>query len=290
MRLLKQIARRPANRKGGIAARETTQHFETFREKLMAKWPHGKELCDMMKAEFGPRVLLKFSGGKDSIAAALVLQEHFDEIVPLHLYTLPGLSFVEEAMDYYSRKLFGGRPILQGPHPRLFRFWQEATFMDPASAAVASAINCPIPEFEDLNEFARVQAGLPDDALAATGVRYSETAIRAQSIYKLGPVMRGSQQWFPIWEYSKQEVFDLIAKHDVALPGEYEAGNKSFDGLHVGYLMPIRQKYPEDYRKICEWFPLIEAEMWRYERHGIIPERYRVMRQENIDWPPDAAH
>ena len=41
---------------------------------------------------------------------------------------------------------------------------------------------------------------------------------------------------------------------------------RSFSGIHAGYLLPIKKHAPKDYRKILEWFPLIEAECWRYER------------------------
>jgi len=45
---------------------------------------------------------------------------------------------------------------------------------------------------------------------------------------------------------------------------------RSFDGIHVGYLVPIKKNAPEDYKNILEWFPFIEAEAWRHARAGLV--------------------
>jgi len=37
------------------------------------------------------------------------------------MYLVPGLTFVEESLDYNERKLFG-RPVLRVPHPSFLRW------------------------------------------------------------------------------------------------------------------------------------------------------------------------
>jgi hypothetical protein len=44
---------------------------------------------------------------------------------------------------------------------------------------------------------------------------------------------------------------------------------RSFDGIHVGYLAAIKKNAPADYQKILDWFPFVEAEVWRHERAGL---------------------
>jgi hypothetical protein len=48
----------------------------------------------------------------------------------------------------------------------------------------------------------------------------------------------------------------------------YDWMPRSFSGIHAGYLLPIKKHAPADYRKILQWMPLIDAEVWRYERAG----------------------
>jgi hypothetical protein len=62
----------------------------------------------------------------------------------------------------------------------------------------------------------------------------------------------------------------LSSKAGLKLSGEYECMKRSFDGIHVDYLVPIKKNAPEDYKRILEWFPFIEAEAWRHERAGLV--------------------
>ena len=54
------------------------------------------------------------------------------------------------------------------------------------------------------------------------------------------------------------------------LSGEYEWLKRSFDGIHVRYLVPIKRNAPEEYKRILERFPFVEAEVWRHERVGLV--------------------
>ena len=54
--------------------------------------------------------------------------------------------------------------------------------------------------------------------------------------------------------------------NDVKLPIDYEMFGKSFDGLDYRFLKPIKERFPEDYAKIKEFFPLIDLEILRYDK------------------------
>ena len=53
-------------------------------------------------AESGQPVLLAFSRGKDSIAAWLAPRDAGVEVIPYHLYLIPGLSFVDESLAWFE--------------------------------------------------------------------------------------------------------------------------------------------------------------------------------------------
>jgi len=59
-----------------------------------------------------------------------------------------------------------------------------------------------------------------------------------------------------------------IAKEGLKLSAQWM--KRSFDGIHVGYLGPIKKNAPQDYQRILDWFPLVEAEVWRHERAGLV--------------------
>ena len=58
------------------------------------------------------------------------------------------------------------------------------------------------------------------------------------------------------------------------LPIDYRYFSASFDGLYVKFMLPIKRYFPRDWQRICEFFPLIELEVLRYESavaHGQQP-------------------
>lgn len=252
----------------GMAPANTSPepHFDDFRDKLRWKWPHGDALCRQMRERIGPRALLKFSGGKDSVCAALMLQKHFDEVVPVFMYIIPDLEFVDEALDYYERKLFH-RKIVRVPHPGLFQWLRRFVYQDPIAARVITVSSLPKVTNDDVNACVCASEGLPQGTLPATGIRYSETPSRSQMLYKYGPI--GKTTWHPIFDWRKQEALDCMAKAGLRLSGEYEFMGKSFGGIHISHILPIKRHRPNDYAKIVRALPLIEAEIWRHERdHG----------------------
>ncbi len=81
--------------------------------------PSSAQLLTQLAQEGNP-VLLAFSRGKDSIAAWLALREHGVEVVPYHLYSIPGLTFVDESLKVFED--FFDTKIIDLPHPALYRW------------------------------------------------------------------------------------------------------------------------------------------------------------------------
>ena len=55
-----------------------------------------------------------------------------------------------------------------------------------------------------------------------------------------------------------------LERNNIELPIDYQLFGRSFDGINIQYLYPIYRHFPEDYRKICKWFPLAELEIMRF--------------------------
>ncbi len=238
-------------------------------DKIRDFQPYGQALFDKVKKRNGDRALLSFSAGKDALAAALALREHYEEVVPFYMYLVPGLSFVEESLGYYERKLFK-RPVLRVPHPSFLRWTKTHLFTDPVKAASVDELEIPQLSFTDLEVMVRQEEDLDPDCLVATGVRAEDGPIRMMAIRKYGPITLSKKKWHPNWDCSKREVVDVIAKEGLKLSAEYQWMKRSFDGIHVGYLGPIKKNAPQDYQRILDWFPLVEAEVWRHERAGLV--------------------
>jgi hypothetical protein len=212
-------------------------------------------------ADVGQPVLLAFSRGKDSIAAWLALRDAGVEVIPYHLYLIPGLRFVEDSLAYYEE--WFGTPILNLPHPSLYRWLAHAMFQPPERVRVIEAARIQIPDYADVNTLIKEHHQLPADTWTCDGVRAADSPNRRTSIVTHGPVNLASRTKKVVWDWRKQHVMDAIYANRVKLPSDYEWFNRSFDGLDRRFLGPIQAYAPDDYARILEWFPLADLELRR---------------------------
>ena len=85
------------------------------------------------------------------------------------------------------------------------------------------------------------------------------------SINRHGSITLSKKKWHPIWDWTKREVVDCIDKAYLK-PPRSTTGCRARSRAFTPAIWPIKQHAPNDYRKILEWMPLIEGEVWRYER------------------------
>jgi len=229
-------------------------------------WPHGDTLMRQI-AEKSPTVLLAFSCGKDSIASWLELKRFggFKRIIPFYRYLIPELGFVEESIKYYE-DVFETR-IYRLPHPSLYRMLNNLVFQSPEKCAVIERYNLPNFDYEDLTQEFLKTLKMPHKTYTANGVRVCDSPIRRMSLQKYGPANVNQQSFMPCWNWNKARVYSTIEAAGVNLPVDYELFGRSFDGIDYRFLKPIRDRFPADYQKILQWFPLAELEIYRRKYH-----------------------
>lgn len=225
--------------------------------------PNGDDVMRMVRSECD-HTLLAFSCGKDAIATWLKLREHFENIHAYYLYLVPGLEFIEESLAYYER--YFGLRIRRLPHPSLHRWLNELVFQPPERCRVIEQANLPMHDYADIRKVLIEDLGLSSAALVADGVRAADSPLRRVAIMKHGPVSRAQGRYHPIWDMRNAELVALLASAKVRLPVDYAMFGRSFDGLDARFLVPLKTHRPADYRRVLEWFPLAELEVWRYER------------------------
>ena len=213
------------------------------------------------QAEHGSKHLLAMSRGKDALASWCVMLEAGIEVHPVHFSVVPGLEFVAESLAALSAKF--GVPILDLPHRSLFRMLSACVFQSPERVAAIDAWDPKVPEYTDLYAYARAHFGLPSSALTASGVRACDSIVRRIGFKKYGAVRQKSQTFYPVWNFNKAQTLAVLKRHDVKLPIDYEWFGRSFDGVDRRFLAPLATHAPADYRRVLEWFPLAELELFR---------------------------
>lgn len=224
--------------------------------------PTGAETIAIVRAEQA-ETLLAFSTGKDSIAAWLAIRDSFDRVVPYYLYLVPGLEFVDESLAYYER--FFGVRILRLPHPSLHRWLNNFLFQPPEHGAVIEQADLPDFDYRDIQRAICADLGLRDDLLTADGVRAADSPMRRIAIKTHGPISRTGRKYHPVWDWLKADLISAFNRHGVRLPVDYKLFGRTFDGLDLRFLLPLKRHRPADYRRVLEWFPLADLEVFRWE-------------------------
>lgn len=209
------------------------------------------------------KTLIAFSTGKDAIGAWLSIRDHFDDVIPFYLYLIPKMEFVEESIHYFEN--FFGKKIVQLPHPSLHRMINNYVFQPPERISVINQANLPNHNYEHIRQAMIKKCDLDKDIFVADGVRSADSPIRRAAITQYGSITYNQHKYHPIHDMKKDELIQLIKKHNCKLPIDYKLFGRSFDGIDLRFLIKIKANFPMDYDKILEWFPLADLEIYRYE-------------------------
>lgn len=210
-----------------------------------------------------PTVLLSFSTGKDSIAAWLAMRDQFDAILPFYMYLVPDLEFVEDSLQYYER--FFECRIGRYPNPNLYRMINEMVFQSPDRITAVWRTGLPKFTRDNVAEAFAHDIGAPAGCFTAIGNRIADNLTRRMAYKRTGAINENRKTFWPVFDWKNSDLVDAFRKHGVKLPIDYKMFGRTFDGIGVRYLKPIKDRFPRDYAKILEWFPLAELEVWRYE-------------------------
>lgn len=228
-----------------------------------------REIMEEIAALTGGRCLLAFSRGKDSIAAWLELRESglFPEIVPFHLNGVPGMHFIEDSLDYFE-DVFQTR-IIRLPHISFYRQLGNLIFQPPERIAMIRELGfdrCTRFTYNDVRRWLAEDLGWPESTTwTATGVRAADSPRRRIHIVKSKARTWSSKQFYPIFDLNKRQTLDVIERHGVKLPVDYEMFDRSFDGIDYRFTGPLKKHIPEDYERLKFWFPLVELDILRHE-------------------------
>lgn len=223
----------------------------------------GEETIRLIRSR-QEQTLIAFSLGKDAVAAWLAIRPHFDRVVPVYMYLVPGLEFVQESIDYYQR--FFGERIIQMPHPSIHRWLNGHTFRPPEQCAVTEQAGLPSHDYMDVFAAVRSDHGLPEHTMYATGVRAADSPMRLVAIKTHGPITHTELKYHPVWDWKKADLLREFGKAGVKLAPDYRVFGRTFDGLDIRFLGPMKKHFPRDYQRVLEMFPLAELEHYRFEK------------------------
>lgn len=220
------------------------------------------DICNEVIALSSDTCILSFSVGKDSIATWLKIRPLFKRIVPVYMYIVPGLSFVEKWIKYYEERF--GVDVVQVPHPSLYRMLNQGIYQTHYTKPAIYAQK--LPNFTYAEVFQAVREDYDaDGAYVAVGNRVNDSLIRRAAIKRYGTINKKDKKFYPIAYMKNKEVYDVISEAGLELPIDYQLFGRSYDGLDARFLIPIAKHFPEDYQRMKEYFPCLDHELQRFQ-------------------------
>lgn len=92
---------------------------------------------------------------------------------------------------------------------------------------------------------------------------------RRASLTKHGLMKLSTRKASVVADWTKAEVMEAIARRGIGLPPDYELFGRSFDGLDMRFMKPLREQRPEDFEVVKKWYPFIEADEKRWAHYGL---------------------
>lgn len=202
------------------------------------------------------KILVGFSGGKDSAATLDLCFQHFPVVQPYFMYIVKGLEFQERTLRYYEKRYKCN--IIRIPHFMASDFMQGGSFRMPD-------FSVPTVKTIDIYNYLRNQTGI---YWIAGGERIADSIVRRAMIKHSGAIDRKRGRIYPLAYWNKKQVLAYVKLRRLPLSLENRVLGFSFRGLQGKDLYKIKQAFPADYERIKNVFPLIDAAVKRYEVYG----------------------
>lgn len=197
-----------------------------------------------------------FSGGKDSAVALDLCFKYFKKVVPVFMFIVKDLEFQEITLRWYEDRY--NIEILRVPHFMLSDFLRYGSFriMD---------LDVPVIKTIDLYNYIREVTGV---YWISGGERIADSIFRRAMIKKSSSIDKERGKFYPLAYWNKAQVMSYVKHKKLPLSLESRALGFSFRSLYGDELKTIKGKFPNDFEKIKNDFPLVEASIKWSEIHG----------------------
>lgn len=204
-------------------------------------------------AEQHDSCLVSFSGGKDSLVVLDMARRAFKKVVGFFLYFVPTLRCDAERLAIADK---WGIEILQYP---------DKAFI----AALKSGLYCfkthaheDLPTFEQPDIYAAVRSDTGIQYIL-TGMKKSDSIARKRMLTKY----TARDVIHPLLNWANFDVLAYCKMNEIELPQADPKKRSSGVSLALDSLTFLHEKYPDDFQKICRWFPFAQAVILREKWH-----------------------
>lgn len=214
---------------------------------------YARELTDEI-------ILFHSANGKDSVVLMDLLSKYFKRVVPVYMYIVPNLDFANKYIYWTQRKY--GVKFIQTPHFAVYSYIKYG-FMgmkqDPTQR---------LHTLSDIDKYVKEKTGIE---WSCYGMKQNDSLNRRLQLrtYELEGVCIPTKKIYPLTHWTNKDCQNYIKAHNLMqneltlLKTRGQSTEMSVNNL--SYLLFSRERYPEDYKKIVEMYPLAASLVFQFD-------------------------
>lgn len=255
--------------------------------KLLRGTPGSIRVCEFISQRSGGVCLFGFSRGKDSLGAWLWLRKFFSRIIPFHCASVPHLSFVDAALDYYEKQ-FNTKieRCLSGDIQFLI---QQLCFQPIGDEKAIEKLKLKRYGNNEVAAALKVKYKLPESTYTAYGISMHDSLFRRVRMQKAGSkeipgfgvidnaaYRESTYTFLPCYDWKTADILHAVELAGLRLPDDYKMANRTIaNGIDTKHLERLPHLFPQDMRRIEAMFPFIRV----YEARNEFRRR-RIAREQ----------
>lgn len=219
--------------------------------------PATRDLCESIARQYNGVCLLHFSRGKDSVAAWLFMRQFFKRIIPIFFNPLPGMPIIERSLKYYED--FFETPIIRCIAGDALIDLNNLLLQTPDREEAIDNLKLRPFTREEATDVIREAYGLKGVPYAK-GTGYYDAINRRIAFMKVKGFDRKHLVFSPIYDWRKETLWQALEASGVKLAPDYRFANRTFSGgPKIGSVTHMEQFYPEDYKRLKVFYPLVDG-------------------------------
>lgn len=221
----------------------------------MSLLSHTREVINLVRQKTN-RVVLFYSGGKDSIALLDLLAKEFDEVVCVFMYFVKGLEHVDRYMRYIPYR-YSNVKLMQVPHWNLTHLLKNGQYCKPQPKVKKITI-------KDVDESIRLQTGIN---WVFYGMKKADSLERRLMLnrYENEAISTATNKVYPLSRWKNGDVLKYIQANNLPSPIQYGKKASNGVGFNIDCFLYLREHYPADLQKIITAFPESEIILHNYD-------------------------
>lgn len=218
---------------------------------------HSKKIIEQLKEKTDKVILFHSMSGKDSIALLDLLYPHF-EVICVFMYVVKDLSHINRYINYINTK-YPKAKVIQIPHFGVYSYIKTG-YLGCKKNEKQRLYN-----LSELTDMVRERTGIE---WAIFGFKQSDSMNRRLMLrtYEDEAINEKNKKCYPLSKYKNKDIIRYIEKNNLIPPEKYGKGQSSGTSIDdLEYLLFLREKYPQDLKKIIDEYPLVERKLYEYD-------------------------